>query len=57
MYAIVTFIDVIEGVFTENSRFMYGKIAGKIDVKIHKSTLKRNGIVQNDSDNGDRWEN
>jgi len=52
MYAIVTFIDVIEGVFTENSRFMYGKIAGKIDVKIHKSTLKRNEIVQNDSDNG-----
>ena len=34
MYAIVVFIDVIERVFTENSRFMYGKIAGKIDVKI-----------------------
>ena len=31
---------------------MYGKIAGKIDVKIHKSTLERNEIVQNDSDNG-----
>lgn len=31
---------------------MYGKIVGKIDVKIHKSTLKRNEIVQNDSANG-----